>query len=277
MELILESRKPHHFIRCYEDILIKSGLFWIKREEIQENTILIQKCQQLFGNKYRPKYGGLCFIKINGALIMLEAFMRPIHNHKLFSNGTFSNIKPDFWVSFYHDPDFEDMIKCPVRPWVMFPCGFNFIQKFEWYKPKKYIGTITSGKASSVLMRRTDWINHAKTIDGFFATDHQINQDKYLEAISNSTWGIILSYRRLKNTREYEYSSCGMPLALNYQPIYEYPFNPNEHYILMNEPQDLEKLKDANPYHYSRQSKWIWNNYLRPDKAAALLLRMINQ
>jgi len=275
MDLILESRKPHHFIRCYEDVLIKSGIFNVTRQEQPENTMLIEEVKRLFGNKYRAKYGGLCFIKIGGRLVILEAFMRPVHNHKLFLNGMFNNIKPDFWVSFYHDPEFEDMIKCPVRPWITFPCGFDFVNKFQWHGPKKYTGFITSGKASALLMRRVEWIKHAQGLGDFFATGHPIAPEKYLQTMLESTWGIILSHKRLKNTREYEYPSCGMPMALNYMPIFEYPFNPNEHYILLEDPEDLTKLRDINPHHYARQSRWIWDNYLRPDRAAALLLRML--
>ena len=64
MDLILEKRRPHSFIRGYEDILENSGLFNITREELPENTILIEEVKRLFGDKYRHKYGGLCYTKI---------------------------------------------------------------------------------------------------------------------------------------------------------------------------------------------------------------------
>lgn len=274
MDLILEKRPCHQFIRWYEDILIKSGLFNITRQELPENTIKNEHLKLLFRDKYRVKYGDLCFIRINDRIVALEAFMRPIHNHRLYVSGLFNDVKPDFWISYYHDPEFEDMIKCPVKPWVTFPSGWKFVQRFKW-SGGRHTGIITSGKHSAVLMRRTNWIAKAKELGDFFATDHAIEENKYLDALANSRWGIILSYRRLKNTREYEFPSCGMPIAMNYQPVYEYPFYPGDHYFLMESPDDLEKLRDLNAHHYARQSRWIWDNYLRPDRAVSLLLRIL--
>jgi hypothetical protein len=65
-----------------------------------------------------------------------------------------------------------------------------------------------------------------------------------------------------------------MPLAMNYEPKYPFPFEPGTHYHKIDKPEDLLTLKSVNPIRYGNQSRILWNNYFRPDKAVDLLMSM---
>ena len=67
----------------------------------------------------------------------------------------------------------------------------------------------------------------------------------------------------LKNRREPEYTSCGMPLALGgYKPNYGFEFKEGIHYFYIDKPEDIEKLKDIDPRPYSEASKQNSNENL---------------
>jgi hypothetical protein len=277
IDLILEKRDTHPFLKWYEEVLIRSEYFNVRREEHPENTEYLEYHKKLYQDDlWQTKHGSLSFLRIAGKLIVLDLFAFPDHSYQLCKSGLFNDIKPDFWISYDPSPKIERLLGCPAKPWIMFPAGWEAVNKFRWSGNWTYTGIITSGQNSIRRMRRISWVRKAESLGDFYCTRRQIRQSRYLRLLARSKWGLIISHKGLKNTREYEFPSCGIPMAMNYQPIYEYPFYPNEHYVLLNKPNDLEKLRDIDAHYYARQSRWIWDHYLRPDKAAALLLRMID-
>jgi hypothetical protein len=61
-------------------------------------------------------------------------------------------------------------------------------------------------------------------------------------------------------------------MALNYCPVYPFSFEKDVHYKYLDNPNDLLSLKYIDPKPFNYRSKQLWNDYFRPDKAAALLL-----
>jgi hypothetical protein len=146
------------------------------------------------------------------------------------------------------------------------------VDKFKWNNAYDKIATLASGYHSYLLLGRRPWFDKAKSHTNLFYTGLPITQDEYMKYLKDSKFGVILSVRRDKNTREYEFPSNNIPMALNYMPKYEIPFEPMEHYYYLEKPDDLLKLNDVDATKYSEKSKWLWDNYFRPDKAVEWLI-----
>jgi hypothetical protein len=89
-----------------------------------------------------------------------------------------------------------------------------------------------------------------------------LSNDSYEQLLLRTKWGLILKGKGVgKNRREVEYMSIGMPLALNYKPQYPFPYNPNEHYVYLENPKDINNLVDIDPKPYAEKSIEIYNKY----------------
>jgi len=103
----------------------------------------------------------------------------------------------------------------------------------------------------------------------------------YLALIPQLRWGVILQGRRSrdtdgKNRREPAYPSCGIPLALNYEPHYPFEMRPGRDYVFLKEPQDLDMLADIDPTPFAEASSRLWDLYFSPRGMAATLLELVN-
>ena len=89
----------------------------------------------------------------------------------------------------------------------------------------------------------------------------------FYEELKESKWGLILKGKGCggKNRREVEFSSLGMPLALNYIPHYPFDFIPNKDFVLLESPQDLSSLKDIDPAPFAERSRYIYSQYFSPE------------
>ncbi len=66
-----------------------------------------------------------------------------------------------------------------------------------------------------------------------------------------------------------------MPLALNYQPEFHFPFEPNKHYVYLKHPEDLEKLADLDPRPYAEASRELWETRFKPTAMARDVIAML--
>jgi hypothetical protein len=270
MDLTLDCRPQHLFNQMYHNILINSGLFNIKIEKTKEGDIL----EEL---KIERKicHGNISIVNINDRLVVFDT--QPADISLSIAKMIIQHIKPDLWIKWTHEKQFEKNINiCPIKIWIMFPASFDGINIFDWSKEEHTTTALfTTGKNSYRNMGRVSWSKKSKALG--FESHIFLPQRRYFNLLKKAVWGLIISKLNLKNTREYEYPSNGIPMALNYEPQYDYmSFEPNKHYFKLNNVNDLEKLNYENPIPYHLKSKELWNNYLRPDKASNLLLKMLD-
>jgi hypothetical protein len=284
MDIILDPRPHHSFNAAYNDIFKISGHNIIYKE-IKEYTILSE-----YLKTQKHKWGSISPVIINNKLILLDTQFDKSRSYEQIKIGLFNDIKPDLYIKLEPDNELEQKIGCKVRSWIMFPAGLTLVNKFE-YKPLNSIYNVyATSQNSMIVMKRKNWcqkmdqLNNIssklnnygiKTSNNCFEICIKIPQPTYLEKLKKSNWGISLSIRNEKNTREYEFISNFMPLALNYEPVYSFPFLPNEHYFKLNTPDDLEKILITDTTKYSNKSKEIWENYFRPDKAVDWLKELL--
>lgn len=275
MDLILDSRSHHSFNEAYHEILIRSGLFNVIKKEMDEYTEFIEISKLIFN---RHKFGGVSFIKINGKLIVLDTSFEKSKTLKLIETGIFKKYKLSLYVKYEPDDEISSLIGCKVINWVMFPANFSVVNNFKWSTENhKHLATLASGRNSLKILGRKPWFNKAQEHPDLFMTYVCCDPTQYFESLKYSKFGIILSIRRDKNTREYEFISNYTPMALNYCPVYPFSFEKDIHYKYLDNPDDLLSLKYIDPKPFSHKSKQLWNDYFRPDKAAALLLSNLSQ
>lgn len=279
LKLTLDSRRQHSWLMIYYEILKTSGLFSeIVYEEIIENTHIlnIQKEKQY---NMRGKHGDMAAFRINEKLIIIDTQFDDTRTLSYFGYGLLNVAKPDLYIKLDNRYQLlKDSLPCPLKVWVTFPGTFELVNKFKWV-PGNTDNVFSSGPHSYRYVHRHAWFNKAKSL-GFSAYITK-PLPEYISDLKKSNWGVAISCLLhqsgmtawYKNTREYEFISNGIPLALNYVPYYdEFPFNPMEHYLHIPNVNDLDKLLTVDPIPYHEKSKWLWDNYFRPDKATQLLL-----
>ena len=162
-----------------------------------------------------------------------------------------------------------------ILPFTMFSNHTFKLENFKYninYNHK--YNYIISGKP---WRHRLGWIRRAQDIkygpnnintthtrgDASKPTD---NLDFY-KILKESRWGLILKGKGCggKNRREVEFSSLGMPLALNYVPNYPFDFIPNKDFVLLESPEDLIKLQNIDPNPFAERSKYIYSEYFSPE------------
>jgi hypothetical protein len=123
---------------------------------------------------------------------------------------------------------------------------------------------------------RLSWIRNAQQLEygsNNLNTKYNFDNDsispdiRFYEMLKESRWGLILKGKGCggKNRREVEFSSLGMPLALNYIPNYPFHFVPNKDFLLLESPEDLIKLKDIDPEPFAKRSEYIYYEYFSPE------------
>lgn len=160
----------------------------------------------------------------------------------------------------------------PIIPWIMFPDGLFPLASFQWEpRTKAYQGCLAGSMRRGGRKR---WASYADTIGGYY-TAPRLPMEEYVKLLQSCRWGIALAGVSDKTRREPEYISCGMPLALAYEPNYPFPFKAGVHYHRLHEPSDLDALPDINPKPFAAYSEWLWHTYFKPRAAAKLLLNLL--
>ena len=152
-----------------------------------------------------------------------------------------------------------------------FPIG-----QFNWRKiDHKYLAHF--GFGVSVQKHRKKWIAKAKQ-NGNFLIDYMRGK-RFSNALKDCRWGVSLKGSGVRHDgkcyREAEFLSCGMPLALDYQPSYAFPFFPNVHYLYLDSLSMLDKLSEIDPEPFANRSKTLWKNHYCPVTFTNLLLAIL--
>jgi len=273
-ELTIESRENHCFEEFIQLILMKSQLFNVNKVAMPEYDRYLEVRGKVYPN-YRYKYGPIVFIRINGELIIIDTQHRA---NKFLSAGLFSGMKPRLYVRQIRPNQDNKMLSsrigCPIFSWVQFPAGWDLVDKFVWDADQhQRVAMLASSSNSLRIMKRKPWFAKADELDGF-DTAIGITHSAYLKYLMGTKWGVILSKGIYHNTREYEFISNQMPLALNYCPKCDFPFDPDEHFLHLKTVDDLEKLRHEDPEPFHKQSKMLWENYFRPDVASKWLCKI---
>jgi len=183
---------------------------------------------------------------------------------------------------------FTEATGIPVTNWSMFHSNTFPLEFFAWDKNKDYrYLTYISGK------RRQSWLDYYKNSTEVATFDNaglqkvpknrpKLSSDAFLSIIQECKWGLSLKGKRIsnldcKNRREVEYSSARMPLALNYIPEYPFPFEKDIHYVYVDKPEDLLKLKDIDPVPYHEAAWETYQKYFSVKGCSNVFLEIVNK
>jgi len=126
---------------------------------------------------------------------------------------------------------------------------------------------------------RIPWINLAMKNQKDFLTKNLQSKDFLDFSVNKQKWGVNLKGHGKggKCYRESEYMCMGVPLALNYKPIYPFPFEPGVHYFRLRRRKDILKLKDIDPEPFAKASKELGERYIKQEGYLDLMMRCIKQ
>lgn len=231
-----------------------------------------------------------CVLGVNGKLVGLDTWDSAdplkayLESEDTACRAAISTLSLIVKIQYFSNPYWDRLrIQCPVplTSWTIFPTH-DFPLGFFTYdadKAHKYLAT-TTGKNGR--FGRQQWIEAGRQIGGFRTKNDFNDKDdrhEFLDILTQCRWGLCLkgAWCAPKNRREVEYSSCAMPLALNYMPSYPFDFAPNEHYLYLEKPQDLITLRDVNPEPYAKASKHIYDNHFSPAGMAKSLIKLVTE
>jgi hypothetical protein len=240
---------------------------------MSEHDRMLELDKVVYKKGRRHRHGQISFARVDGKLVVFDTQFGDGFSADYLKNGLLNKIPTAAYIKYKQNPELQKLLNCPLVVWSMFPAGWELVNKFIYNSHYSKYNIMASGMHSLKVMQRVDWFEHAKTIG--IDTKIAIPGTQYLELLKKSRFGIILSIRDEKNTREYEFISNFMPLALNYKPEFEFDFYPGEHYLYIKNISDLSRILTEDTYKYSAKSKYIWENYFRPDMASKILLNKI--
>ncbi len=178
----------------------------------------------------------------------------------------------DYWTNF----QLRTGIK--VTPWTMFPTHSFPLESFSWRPGGKYLTAVTG---RNDRFGRPEWVDFCQQFSTIYSGDGyktRVADKGYLEILAECQWGLILKgldrKHDGKNRREVEFSSCGMPLALNYCPTYPFEFTPGKHFVHLRSPEDIASLSEIDPLPFSAAAKDIYQRYFSPNGMSDLLLEV---
>lgn len=179
-----------------------------------------------------------------------------------------------FWDKFQNDT------KIKVKPWTVMPTKDFPLGSFKWENKKhKWIGTVTGKNNRFGRQPWSEWCE--KQTDFYSSGSYLVNDtmEDYINRLKECKWGIILKGKNKnhdgKNRRECEFSSCGMPLALTYKPTYCFDMIPDHHYVLLNKPDDLEKLRYLDPEPYALAASQLYYDHFSAYGASKTLISIV--
>lgn len=274
----------------HNDTFLSQGYHSLKRtlEQSCEFKIVKHKFPEV-PPKYRRKEEGFALAKIGDITIAFDANGGCYNIESMYNDGLFKSVFKD--VKFivktqYHPHKFWDKFQedtgIKVVSWIMW-CTLNFpLECFKWDPSRqfKYTASCAGGPNSNRRWGRPPYIQWCKR-DGSFH-EQRVHVSEFAKTIEECKWGLILQGGNKyncdgKNTREIEFASCGIPMVLNYIPNYEYAFEPNKHFLYLEKPEDLARLKTEDPTPYARASSKLWNDYFKPKSAAKYLVDLISR
>lgn len=254
--------------------IINSGIFDVAYDDLPISDV-----------KYRRKEEGFSIAIINGVKIIIDA-NGGCHNIKaMYEDGAFDREFFDVRVivkTQYKPCPFWNLLRqkgFKIVSWIMWSTDNFPLECFKWHlKDFKYTASCAGGPNSNKRWGRPPYIKWCESQNDFHTQRQKVND--FVEVLKQCKWGLILQGGNRyncdgKNTREVEYASCGMPMVLNYIPNYEYEFEPDKHFLYLEHPDDLQKLRYLDPKPFAKKSLELWNNYLKPKSAGEYLIKLI--
>lgn len=152
-----------------------------------------------------------------------------------------------------------------------------FSKKYDLNKEKEYVSNMFFSTKSRT--NRLPWIKFAKKNKKIFYVDKLSGKDYLDFCINRQSWGINLMGHGKdgKCYRESEFMYLGIPLALNYDPYYPFPFNEGEHYVRLRKPSDIMGLMDIDLAKFASKSKELGETFIQQEGYLDLMLKCINQ
>lgn len=251
----------HHFFnKKFCELLLKSNLFDVTIAPLEENL----KVASVALHPRVNRLGSLTFIKIDGKTVAINTWAKEQYLSRYLKAKL--GIKIDACLVWDREEEIsKELSGVPCYPLLNFPVFTELVEFCKWEEERHDALTMfSSGCHSMTNMKREKWHHFMNSMPDTINFKVKAPLEQYMQAIRRMTWGLIISIHNFKNTREYEFSSCGIPLAMNYQPRYPFPFEPGVHYVKLETPEDLLKLRDINPKPYHEASRYLWNECLCP-------------
>lgn len=256
-------------------MLVNSKMFNIKTKEFPYTKI------------NGTRNGNWTLMEIDGILIGLDTWdtwapTSTYNDHKLFEKQL-KDVKLILKIQYYkceYWDSFEKLTGIKIRPWIVMPTKDFPLRSFRWKQDNhKWIGTVTGRNNRFGRQAWVDWCSNNKLFhsSGKYLVDDTL--DQYINRLKECKWGIILKGKSRnhdgKNRRECEFSSCGMPLALNYKPTYTFNMEPGKHYFYLDKPEDLSRLIDTDPKPFAQASDHLYYEHFSPYGSAKTLLSIL--
>lgn len=276
-EIVLDTRwqEAMDFNRWYYELFFSASNVNISYEEMPLNKAF-QECKRAHLKK-GIAFGDLTFFKFNGKLIALDTWSHCKYLEPMHQRGFFKNLEVDLYIKLDEAAQLRSWLGYKTVNWVMFPGGRKFTEAFKWEnKQHQYLTMFTTGPHSMRTMHRVHWYDYCRTNPSIFAA-RRVEEAQFKEVLSNCKFGLSIVQNAYKNTREYEFISCNMPFVLNYCPRYDFPFEPNKHFVYLTKPEELATLATLDPTPFAQASKDIWDNYYQPDAAVRYLDFLLNK
>jgi hypothetical protein len=243
--------------------------------------------------KVIKKHKHSTYFAVEDKVILLDTWDSLVSLRGLNSLNYFTDPPPDFRkVDLilrvqYNDycKKFSEIIKIPISPFlimpnIQFPLGF-----FKWKETNKFKHDLFFTGSLRDNVRR-EWWEYFEN-NNIFNSSSLLHFQDYLALTKDSKWGLIINGGGKitdivngydgKNRREAEYLSCGMPLVLNYKPNYPFEYLPDVHYVYVEKPEDLNKLKDLDPKPFAEKSVEIYEKYYTPSGMANLFKEIVKR
>jgi len=213
-----------------------------------------------------------------------------VNKEYIKKNPFLSDLKYIFKIQYCkHDKKIYDDIKqdlnVKVLPFFIFPRHDIPLEIFKWKNENHKYSAMFSGR---VWRGRNRWKAVMDSDKTFFSTVNNpdckiesqrfnyVSNDDYIVLLKQMKWGLSLVGKGCggKNRREVEYMSYGMPMVLNYIPIYPFSFIPNKDFLYLEKPEDLQKLKHVDPLPYSIRSAKLYKKYFKPENLGKALITL---
>ena len=261
-------------------MLEESGLFEVERSA---------SLPQLSPRQYGRLTGNLCVVALDDTLVAICSWDTAAPASRTYEDGLwkpgglFADVRLLLKLQMQRGERYWEAFTAatgvPVSPWTIWPAAEWTLGCFKWHDAcHEFQGAVTG------VMRygRGAYFEAARADPGWYTSDDPKDKDwnRYVEAIKQCRWGVSLKGRKGsdgKNRREIEYASCGMPLALNYQPFYPFPFEPGVHYVYLQSPDDMLALQDIDPQPFAAAAAQVYRDYWSPAGMARLFVRLVEQ
>jgi len=242
-----------------------------------------------YGRVNGARNSNWCTLEVNGIRVGLDTWdtLGPTANFYqagYFNKGSvYDGIKLLIKVQHYPCKFWDEFTKntnIPATAWTVMPTHHFPLEYFQWSNKKHlWFGTVT-GKNNR--FGRQPWSDWCANQDDFYSSgEYLVNDtmDDYLDRLKECRWGIILKGKKgaEKNRRECEFTSCGMPLALNYEPAYPFPMKAGRDYVLLKRPEDMASLRDICPEPFAVASRRLYFDHFSPFGMAKTLIRLVEQ